>query len=90
MQWCEEWGDTDFLLTQARRKHDSLYCTCGCGQWAGESHDPANADQYVVEADGVCFAGEALAQWRRTHRDDPDDESQDGQLYRLRLVKTDD
>lgn len=44
---------------------DSLLCPCGCGQYADESHDPESDGWWQVDTETVCYAGAALAQWRK-------------------------
>lgn len=62
--WAQEWGETDYLLTQALDIHDRLHCPeCGC--WMPESHDDQAADSFAVEVAATCHGCVALDQHRR-------------------------
>ena len=64
-----EWGETDFLLTQAYAIVRSQRCGCGCGQYADESHDEATAGRWQVLV-GTCQARVALSEFESRHKDD--------------------
>lgn len=62
-----EWGETDFLLTQAYDRLDLLRCSCGCGQWADLAHDPDTEDRWQVDDDTTCYAKAAVAAHHEAH-----------------------
>lgn len=72
------WGETDLMLTSARKLLKALLCGCGCGQYADESHDPNS--RYEVDT-SICKAGEALEQHRELNEKPPA-----GQTVSVRLV----
>lgn len=41
-----------------------MLCGCGCGQYADISHDPDTDGWWEVDSETVCYAGQALAEWR--------------------------
>ena len=77
----EEWGETDVLLTSARRDHDRSICPCGCGQWSAECMDEATAGRWQVEVE-TCYARDALAQFQKRHEED----LTEGTLLSVRLL----
>ena len=56
-----EWGETDCLLVAALAEFDALVCSCGCGVWAEDAHDPER--RWVVDT-VTCYAAKALAKYR--------------------------
>lgn len=69
MPW-PEWGETDFLLTQAYDITLSMRCSCGCGQWSDEARDPDTDGLWVVR-ERECFARKASVDWVRDNKPDP-------------------
>lgn len=65
LAWLPERGETDFLLSMARRRHDQLVHQ-PCGVHKDDGFDPDNEGWFEVE-DGqdVCYACAALEQWKR-------------------------
>ena len=39
--------------------HDRLACSCGCGQWEKDAHDPEKKDQWHVWHD-VCYVRRSI------------------------------
>ena len=76
-----EWGETDFLLTQAQRLHDQMVCSCGCGQWRPVAYDPEREGDWHVDVD-VCYPRAAIDQYLRQHEKD----MPDGAMLRVRLL----
>lgn len=63
-----EWGEVDFLLTQAYDQYKHNICPCGCGFWESECTDRANAKKFVVE-EKTFYGQRALDEWRKDHPD---------------------
>lgn len=55
----EPWCETDLLLGMAADLHDNLLCTCGCGQWEKDAHDPLLKDKWRIDED-VCYVRRTL------------------------------
>jgi hypothetical protein len=47
------------MLGMAADLHDRLMCSCGCGQWEADAHDPATQDRWRVDYD-VCYVRRAI------------------------------
>ena len=62
----EAWGETDVMLGMAADLHDRLVCTCGCGQWEADAHDPDKADLWAVDHD-VCYVRRAIDKYVKAH-----------------------
>lgn len=60
--WCE----TDIQLGMAVDLHDHLLCTCGCGQWEKDAHDPLLKDKWRVDED-VCYVRRTLDAYVKDH-----------------------
>ena len=60
-----EWGETDFLLTQALRRAVELdaedACPKGCGLPRSVCADPDHAGMFEIVKAGTCYVMEALA-----------------------------
>lgn len=67
----EEWGETDLMLLQAADLHDRLVCSCGCGQWEADAHDPLKKHLWQIEYD-LCFVRRAINTFVEQH-DLPDE-----------------
>lgn len=39
--------------------HDRMICTCGCGQWEKDAHDPLNSDLWEVDHQ-TCYVRRAI------------------------------
>lgn len=77
-----EWGETDYLLTQALDMWEHLHCSrCGC--WMPESHDDQAADSYKVEQAAHCHGCEALERWQRVRDEDADPPRGPGAKFRV-------
>ena len=61
------WCDTDVMLGMAADLHDQLLCTCGCGQWEKDAHDPLLKDRWQVDQD-VCFVRRTLDTYVEQHK----------------------
>lgn len=62
----EEWGDTDIQLLMAADLHDRLVCSCGCGKWEADAHDPLKKHLWQVDTD-VCYVRRALDEFVTLH-----------------------
>jgi hypothetical protein len=60
--WCE----TDLQLGMAVDLHDHLLCTCGCGQWEKDAHNPLLKDKWRVDED-VCYVRRTLDAYVKDH-----------------------
>ncbi len=75
-----EWGETDYLLTQAYAVYRSKLCPCGCGHWVDDCLSEATDGRWQVEVDR-CYARAAIEAFRDAHPDlDP------GALVSTRLL----
>lgn len=62
----EPWCETDVQLGMAAELHDHLLCTCGCGQWEKDAHDPLLKDKWKVDED-VCYVRRTLDEYVKRH-----------------------
>ena len=60
------WGEVDQVLTEALELYETRICSCGCGQWAAECHNPANKGRYRVD-DTTCHARAAIEDWHKAN-----------------------
>lgn len=51
----------------AAELHDHLLCTCGCGQWEKDAHDPLLKDKWKVD-ETVCYVRRTLDQYVERHK----------------------
>lgn len=56
-------------------------CSCGCGQWAEDAHDPDTNGWWEVDDSQICEAGAALDEWRKEHGE----RAEPGQLLHVHL-----
>lgn len=47
------------MLGMAAELHDRLVCSCGCGQWEADAHDPDKGDQWDVSTQ-TCYVRRAI------------------------------
>lgn len=47
--------------------HDNLLCTCGCGQWEKDAHDPLLKDKWRIDED-VCYVRRTLDTYVEQHK----------------------
>lgn len=60
------WCDTDLMLGMAADLHDQLLCSCGCGQWEKDAHDPLLKDRWRIDED-VCYVRRTLDDYVKRH-----------------------
>lgn len=47
------------MLAMAADLHDRMACTCGCGQWRKDAHDPDKKDRWQVDWE-TCYVRRAI------------------------------
>lgn len=67
LPWAE-WGETDYLLTQAFDLHERLTCR-ECGGWSPQCRGD-HPDRQVQVHVTVCRLTEALAEFRSEHEEE--------------------